>query len=51
MGVLTACFSLYHVWCLMPTEARRGFWIPYNWSYRGCEQPCRSSEMNVHLLE
>lgn len=33
MGVLHACNVYMHT-CLMPTEASRRCWIPWNWSYR-----------------
>ena len=44
------CVCAPHV-CLMPTEARRGNWILWNWSYRQCELPYGCWELNPGPLE
>lgn len=33
VDILPACLSVYHLW-LVPAEASRGHWSPWNWSYR-----------------
>ena len=37
--------------CLVPTEALRGHWIPWNWSYRCCEPPYGFWELNPSPLQ
>lgn len=32
-GVFPACVSMYHT-CVWPAQARKGYWVPWNWSYR-----------------
>lgn len=32
--------------CLVLGEIRRGCWVPWNCSYRGCDPPCGWSELN-----
>jgi hypothetical protein len=36
---------------LVPTEARRGHCIPWNWSYDGFESPCGCWESNPGALQ
>jgi hypothetical protein len=36
---------------LVSMEAIKGSWIPWNWSYDGCEPPCRYPELNKGPLE
>lgn len=36
--------------CLVLTEVRRGYRIPWNWSYR-CELPCGSWKLKLALLQ
>ena len=41
-----------YVCALGGDEKRPGeYRLPRNWSYSGCEPPCRSVELSVHPLE
>ena len=36
-GVLPACMSMYYM-LAMPAQAKKGYWVPWNWSYRQLSQ-------------
>jgi hypothetical protein len=44
------CFVCILCWCLVPSEARRGHWIPWIWSY-SFELPRWCWELNPGPLE
>lgn len=45
MDILPACRPVQDR-CVVPLEARRGHWIPWNLSYCGCELPCGAGYPN-----
>lgn len=46
LNILIKCISV----CLIPMEARKGHWIPWNWSTEA-DLPCGCWELNRALLE
>lgn len=51
VSVLPTCVHVHRVRCPMPSEVRRGCWIPWNWVMNGCEPPCECWEPNPRHLQ